>query len=142
MLENSEIRISGNSIEYDSVMVSGSNSDKVLKEYFSEDELLIKKWDELKTEYDQAVASNDTLQRKVLARELNKIYKVDRVNLLKSYVKDHSNSTVGALIPAFCTIEDALTQEDYKEIYNFLSDSIKVSDYGKNILERSLSESN
>jgi hypothetical protein len=44
MIENSEIIIEGNSIEYDSVKVSGSKSDKILKEYFSEDQILSSKW--------------------------------------------------------------------------------------------------
>ncbi|NNK87504.1 MAG: DUF4369 domain-containing protein [Flavobacteriaceae bacterium] len=141
MIENSEISVTGNTVDYDSVKVSGSKSDRILKEYFKEDESLNARWNELKLEYDQAVASNDSVQRKTLAKELNKIFKVDRVGLLKKYVADHANTTVGALIPAFCTIEDALTTEDYREIYNMLSDSIKISGYGQNILEKFSAES-
>ena len=140
MIENSEISIRGNTPEYDSVKVSGSKSDRILKEYFKEDELLSAKWNELKIEYDQAVERRDSIERKDLAKKLNTIFKVDRVNLLKKYVADNANSTVGALIPAFCTIEDALTTEDYQEIYTMLSDSIKISDYGKNILEKAAAE--
>lgn len=141
MLENSQISISGSSTDYDSVQVSGSASDKVLKAYFEEDEILSKRWNQLKEQYDLAVEDGDTIQRKELAGQLNAIFKVDRVELLKKYVADNSNSTIGALIPAFCTIEDALTQEDYLEIYDMLDDKIKVTDYGMNIAERAGQES-
>ncbi|MEL7004281.1 MAG: DUF4369 domain-containing protein [Bacteroidota bacterium] len=137
MIENAEITIEGNSIEYDSVVVSGSESDKILKEYFQEDDLLSAKWDVLKLEYDNYVELNDSINRKKVAKELNYILSEERVGLLKKYVSDHSNSTVGALIPSFCTIENVLTTEHYNEFYNSLSEEIKMSDYGKGLLERS-----
>lgn len=136
MLENSRISVSGNAVAYDSVRVSGSESDRVLKAYFKEDDALMEQWNGLKLEYDQAVQAGDTTARKKLARQLNKILQEDRVGLLKEYVSEHSNTTVGALLPAFCTIEDILTPEDYSELYEALSDSIKVTDYGKNLKER------
>ncbi len=135
MLENSRISVSGNAVAYDSVRVSGSESDRVLKAYFKEDDALMEQWNGLKLEYDQAVQAGDTTARKKLARQLNKILQEDRVGLLKEYVYEHSNTTVGALLPAFCTIEDVLTPEDYNELYEVLSDSIKVTDYGKNLKE-------
>ena len=63
MVENSEIHIEGNSIEYDSIKVSGSQSDKILKEYLEKDEVLNSKWDLLKKEYDKYVESNDSINR-------------------------------------------------------------------------------
>jgi len=137
MIENSEITIEGNSIEFDSVKVSGSKSDRVLKEYLENDQILSSKWDNLKVEYDKYVESNDTINRKRIAEKLNYILQVDRVGLLKKYVSDNSNSTVGALLPSFCTIENALTKENYKDLYNSLSENIKESDYGKGLLEKS-----
>ena len=137
MIENSEITITGNSTEYDSVMVSGSNSDKILKEYLKKDEILSSKWDDLKIEYDKYVELGDTTNRKEIAKKLNYILKEERVGLLKKYVLDYSNTTVGALLPSFCTIENALTKEDYKEFYESLSEEIKKSDYGMGILEKS-----
>lgn len=47
---------------------------------------------------------------------MNKIAKVDKVELLKKYVKDNNDNIIGALIPNFCTIDDLLTEEDYSEI--------------------------
>ena len=137
MIENSEITITGNSAEYDSVMVSGSNSDKILKEYLKKDEILSSRWNVLKLEYDKYVELGDTINRKEIAKELNYILKEERVGLLKKYVSDYSNTTVGALLPSFCTIENALTKEDYKALYESLSEEIKKSDYGKGILEKS-----
>ena len=136
MIENAEIIIEGNSIEYDSVKVLGSISDIILKEYFAEDQLLSSEWDVLKLEYDKYVESNDTINRKKIALKLNKIHQVDRVDLLKRYVSENSTSTVGALLPAFCTIENSLTEKDYKEIYNTLFENIKQTDYGQRIFKK------
>ena len=133
MLENSQISINGNAAVYDSVTVSGSKSDEILKAYFKEDDKLSTQWDRLKEQYDLAVEAGDTIRRKELAGKLNTIFQVDRVQLLKKYVADNATSTVGALLPAFCTIQDALTPSDYQEIYETLDEEIKVTDYGKNI---------
>lgn len=138
MIENSEITITGNSTNYDSIKVSGSKSDKILKEYLEKDEVLSSKWNDLKVEYDEYVELNDSINRKKIAKELNYILQEERVGLLKKYVSDNSNSTVGALLPNFCTIENALTKENYKELYNSLSEEIKKSDYGKGLLEKSI----
>ena len=136
MIENSEITVEGNSIEYDSVKVSGSTSDKVLKNYLKDDNLLNEKWDNLKLEYDQYVELNDTINKKKTADKLNVILQVDRVNLLKQYVKENSNTTVGALLPSFCTIESALTEKDYQNFYNILSEEIKQTQYAKNLFSK------
>jgi hypothetical protein len=127
----------GNTTEYDSVKVSGSKSDKILKEYFEKDQTLDTKWNELKLKYDKYVESNDTINRKKVGKELNYILQVERIGLLKKYVYDNSNSTVGALLPNFCTIKNALTKENYKELYDSLSEEIKTSDYGQGLLEKS-----
>ncbi|MGK0308899.1 MAG: hypothetical protein ACI8RP_001866 [Urechidicola sp.] len=137
MIENSEIIIEGNSTEYDSVKVSGSKSDKILKEYLKKDQTLDTKWNELKLEYDTYVESNDTINLKKVGKELNYILQVERIGLLKKYVSDNSSSTVGALLPNFCTIENVLTKENYKELYDSLSEEIKTSGYGQGLLEKS-----
>ena len=140
MLENSEIKIEGNSTEFDSINVFGSKSDKILKSYLAKDETLVFEWDELKLEYDKYVELNDTINRKRIAQKLNKILKVDRVGLLRQYVSNNSNSTVGALLPSFCTIESALTSEHYKEFYQLLSSEVKATNYGQGLLEKSIKE--
>ena len=67
---------------------------------------------------------------------MNKILQIERVGLLKKYVANYSNTTVGALLPSFCTIENALTEKDYEEIYNTLSEQIRQTNYGQNIFEK------
>ena len=64
----------------------------------------------------------------------------ERVGLLREYVLNNSDSTVGALLPSFCTIESALTKEDYAEFYDSLSEEVKESGYGQELLERSKEE--
>lgn len=139
MIENSEITITGNSIEYDSIKVVGSKSDKILKEYLKKEESLRSKWNTLKVDYDKYVKLGDSINRKKVAEKLNYILKEERVGLLKKYVSNYSDTTIGALLPNFCTIENVLTQEDYKVLYNSLSDKIKKTDYGKGLLVKSKS---
>ena len=141
MIENSEIHIEGNSIEYDSIKVSGSQSDKILKEYLEKDEVLNSKWDLLKKEYDKYVESNDSINRKKTGKKLNRILQIERVGLLKKYVSNYSNTTVGALLPSFCTIENTLTEKDYKERFITLYHSkynrqIMVKEYLENLTKQ------
>ena len=136
MIENSEITIEGNSTEYDSVKVSGSSSDEILKNYLKEDNELNTRWNTLKLEYDKYVELNDSINKRKTAGELNTILQVDRVNLLKKYVKENSNTTVGALLPSFCTIENALNKKDYEEIYGMLSEEIKQTQYAKSLFDK------
>jgi hypothetical protein len=46
------------------------------------------------------------------------------IGLLKKYVANYTNTTVGALLSSFCTIENALTEKGYEEIYNILPEHI------------------
>ena len=136
MLENSEITISGNSIEYDSIKVKGSKSDKILKKYFFDDKILTNKWNNLKMEYDKFVEVNDSINRKKIAKKLNHIVQVEKVGLVKKYVRENFDSKIGALIPNFCTIEDKLRREDWDEIYNYLTPEIRETGYGKRIYKK------
>lgn len=133
MIENSDILIEGNSIDSDSIKVTGSNSDKIFKEYLKGDNVLIAEWNILKLEYDYFVELNDSINKRKTAKKFNKIFKVDRVSLLKEYVTNNSNTIVGALLPSFCPIKNTLTKKDYEEIYNTLSDEIKQTQYGKGL---------
>ncbi len=135
MLENSQITITGSATAYDSVQVSGSKSNEVLKKYFAEDNLLDAKWDRLKLEYDKYTEAGDTLNRKRVARQLNHILQVEKVALLKRYVKQYNDQIVGALLPNFCTLKDVLTSADYAEMYEMLTPAIQQSGYGQSIRE-------
>ena len=136
MIENTEIIIEGNTVDYDSIQVSGSKSDQILKEYFKKDAVLSSQWDVLKIEYDEYVAINDSINKKLIGEKLNSILKIDRVSLLKKYVKNNSQNVVGALLPKFCSIENVLTEKDYQEMYDTLSQKIKETDYGNSLLEK------
>ena len=136
MLENSEIKITGSSIDFDSVKVTGSESDKILNEYFADDKLLDQKWDQLKLKYDKYVESGDSINRKSVAKKLNHIIQIEKVELVKNYVRKYGNTKSGALIPSFCTVQDNLTKEDYSEIYGYLNPEIQQTDYGRRILEK------
>lgn len=133
MVENSDIEIIGSLDDFDGVQITGSNSDKILKEYFKEDDLLSDEWNSLKVKYDIALKEKDSIHSDELRIQLNQILLEDRVNLLKRYVSQNKDNEVGALIPNFCTLENTLTQEDYLDMYNSLSDNMKKSEYGQSI---------
>ena len=136
MLENSDIQITGNDTDYDVVEVKGSTSDGILKQYLADDDKLNNQWDDLKKDYDHYVTINDTINRKKTAKKLNQILMVDRVDLLKKYVHDYADTTTGALLPNFCTIEKYIKEEDYKELYESLTPNIQQTDYGKQLLSK------
>ena len=136
MIENAEIIIEGSDTNFDSIQVSGSKSDRILKEYFKKDEALSLQWNLLKIEYDTYVESNDTINQKEIKKKLNTILKINRVGLLKRYVKENSHNIVGPLLPIFCTLENVLTENDYEEMYNTLGDEIRKTDYGQTLFQK------
>ena len=136
LIEPGNLYIVGKSDNYDSIKISGSKSDLILKKYLKEDEALSKKWDSLKLIYDDFVSKGDTLNSKKTGKELNYITLGLRVPLLKSYVQNYNNEIIGALIPNFCTLKEILKKEDYLEMFNFLTDKIKKTSYGKSVYIR------
>ncbi len=136
LVEPGNLNIVGKNDNYDSIKVSGSKSDLILKMYLNEDKELSKKWDSLKLIYDDFVSKGDTLNRKKAGKELNNITLGQRVPLLKSYVQKYNNEIVGALIPNFCTLKEILKKEDYLEMFNFLTDKIKKTNYGQSVYNR------
>ena len=110
-LDNSLWKVTGTYEEYNDATVSGSIIDVQWKQYFKEDQELVK----------YAASKGDP----ALVRR--------RKELLKQYVKDLHSSYAGALIPNFCTIEKSLTKADWIEIYDFLSEEMKDTYYGRKI---------
>lgn len=60
----------------------------------------------------------------------------ERIPLLKKYFNENSNTIVGALLPNFCTLNEVLKKEDYLEMYNALTLSMRKSDYEKISFEK------
>lgn len=136
LVENSEIRIEGTSPAFEDVNVYGSESDLVLKEYLGKDNHLSKKWHRIKTDYDQAVENEESEIVQELRNTLKNLT-AERVMLLKSYVNQYNSSIIGALIPNFCLLENVLTRDDYREMYDLLSPKMQETRYGSSILGRS-----
>ena len=133
LIEPSEIYVVGCSKRFSDVKVYGSKADKVLKMYFKKDEELSEKWLSLKRERDEFLAQKDSLNAYKIKKQLNAIILEERVPLLKSYVRENSDNIVGALLPFFCTLKNAMTENDYIEIYNLLSEDIQKTGFGRNI---------
>ena len=136
LVESGKIFIKGTNDKYDSIKVTGSKSDLIMKKYLQEDKKLSIQWDSLKEVYDSFVEKGDTINRKKTGQLLNNITLKQRVPLLKYYVQKYNNEIVGALIPNFCTLKDVLKKEDYLEMYNSLSDEIRATKYGQSVYER------
>jgi hypothetical protein len=136
MVAPGKISITGHADLFNAIKIEGSEPDKILKTYLKEDELLAKKWEKWKEEYDTYVASGDTVGRKKVGLALNNILLKERVPLLKKYVRANSNTIVGALLPNFCTLKDVLKKEDYLEMYTALTPSMRQSDYGKDLFKK------
>ncbi|MBB2150546.1 DUF4369 domain-containing protein [Pedobacter gandavensis] len=136
MVEPGVMQITGDASSFEHMKVSGSKSDEVLKKYLLEDEKLKNHWEALKISYDHAVAKKDLINKKKIGIELNAVLLKKRVPLLKQYVKANAKTTIGALLPNFCILEDALKKEDYKEMYEMLDLKIRKTGYGQRVLAR------
>ena len=139
MLENSNIEIEGKYPLLEETIVTGSYSNTILEKYFEEDKKFVDQWNQIKMEYDLAKQEMDTLNSNKLRSQLNDIVLKDRIGLLKDYVAEYNNEEVGALLPNFCTLGEVLTPQDYTEMYNSLSEQMKITEYGKSIQSNSLS---
>ncbi|HEY0740338.1 MAG TPA: DUF4369 domain-containing protein [Chryseosolibacter sp.] len=122
-LDNSKWNVVGTYDKFNDAQVDGSLIDKQWKQYFFEDQELIRKtFDAPPTSVidDSKIKSNPDLQNK-------------RKLLLKSCVRQFRDSHAGALIPTFCTIEKSLTIEDWAEIFETLTPEIRSTWYGRKI---------
>lgn len=137
MLENSDIQIVGNSLQFDSIRVVGSKSNFILKSYLDEDKALMDYWGDLKEIHDRVKETGDFSTAERIATKLNQISQVDRKAILKKYVASHKEEIIAALLPNFCLLEDQLTAEDYKDMFASLSNPIQQSNYGKELLQKS-----
>ncbi len=136
MLENGTIRIQGGSLHLDSIRVYGSKSNKVLKAYLEEDNILMQQWDNLKRTYDLYKEAGEDDKAQEIALRLNQILETDRVALLKKYVSVHHDHVIAALLPNFCLMETQLTPDDYSEMYDALSSEVQHSVYGQELLHK------
>lgn len=79
------------------------------------------------------ITKNDTTNASLLGKLIEEM-QIDRINLLKAYVKQHHDTAVGAALPMLCTLSDYLTGADYTEMYNMLTPIWQQSAFGKDIL--------
>ncbi len=138
MLENSCIRISGSSPDYNHIKVNGSDSDRILKEYLAEDKLLGLHEESFGLMRDMLLLAGDSVRARELTRDIHQTYLVQRINLLKEYVIRYSNQTVGALLPNFCLLQKDLRPGDFLELYRILAPDIRQSPYGQSLYQKSL----
>ena len=133
LLDNRVIYVRGNKPEYDSIRVSGSDIDQQWKEWYKEDQQIGYQRYQIKQVYESLILKKDTANANVLARLIGEM-QLDRINLLKTYVKRYHDTATGAALPMLCTLSDYLTGADYMEMFNTLTPTWQQSAFGKDIL--------
>ncbi|GAB3269787.1 hypothetical protein GCM10027347_40030 [Larkinella harenae] len=134
LLDNRTIRVEGAKPVYDSVAVSGSDIDRLWKEWHKEDQQIGYQRYRIKRVYESLMTQRDTANADALKKVMDEMT-ARRISLLKTYVRRHSTSAVGAVLPTLCTLGDYLTRADYLEMYRALASVWQNSQFGREILK-------
>lgn len=124
LLDNREVTVTGTKADYDHINVSGSEIDQQWKNWYNRDQQLGRRRFQLEQIY-QSLLKKDNKSDAASLKKIIDEMTVERIALLKSYVKQHHDSPVGAVLPTLCTLQDQLTQADFMEMYDILTPSMK-----------------
>ncbi|RRB02700.1 DUF4369 domain-containing protein [Larkinella rosea] len=141
LLDNRTVEVEGTKPVYDSVVVRGSDIDRLWKEWWKEDQQIGYQRFRIKQVYESLVAKKDTANAGQLKKLIDEMT-VNRIDLLKSYVRRHRTTAVGAALPTLCTLGDYLSKADYLELYQTLSPTWQNSGFGREILQQAGRKSN
>lgn len=133
LLDNRTVYVKGSKPEYDSVTVSGSDIDQHWKDWSKQDQQIGYQRYRIRQVYESLIGKKDTANATVLEKLIGEM-QLDRINLLKTYVKRYHDTAAGAALPMLCTLSDYLTGADYLEMFNTLTPSWQQSSFGKDIL--------
>jgi Domain of unknown function (DUF4369) len=136
LLDNRNIKVLGETPNYDDVKIIGSNIDEQWKQWYKDDQKIGYLRYRITEVTESLITQKDTVNSKTLGEITDELLK-DRVSLLKSYVKKYGNFPSGALLPTLCTIQEKLTKSDFLEMFNCLSPEMQKTDLGKEVLELS-----
>ena len=134
LLDNRVIGIRGSKPTYDSIKVRGSDIDMQWKEWYHDDQRIGYQKYRLDKVYKSLTDKKD-LENAITVKSLSEELMIDRINLLKDYVRRYNDSASGAVLPTLCTIQSGLTKSDYLEMYNSLTPRMRSTTFGKEILE-------
>ncbi|GAB3335393.1 hypothetical protein GCM10027299_44340 [Larkinella ripae] len=133
LLDNRTVTVEGSKPLYDSVVVSGSDIDRLWKEWYREDQQIGYQRYRIKQVHEALVAKEDTANARPLKKIVDEMT-ANRIDLLKTYVKRYNTTAVGAALPTLCTLSNYLTKADYLEMYRTLSPTWQNSRLGREIL--------
>lgn len=133
LLDNRKIEIQGNEPLYDSIKIMGSDIDMQWKEWYQNDQRIGYQKYRLDRVHKSLVDKKDSANA-IIVKRLSEELMIDRINLLKVYVKRYNDSVSGAVLPTLCTIQATLTKSDYLEMYNDLTPRMRSTTFGKEIL--------
>ena len=128
--------MTGTAPRFDSVKISGSRPDSIMRSYLDEDEILLTKAWALRESFDSLRDFRRYLEANQVMWELRMVARYERIQLLKKYVSDNRSEIVGALLPNFCILQDELSKFDFLQMYQMLSPEIQQSTYGQSVLQR------
>ena len=133
LLDNRDIEVKGSEPHYDSIKIMGSDIDMQWKEWYKADQRIGYQKYRLEKLYESLVDKKDS-ENAATVKKLCEELIIDRINLLKVYVKRYNDSASGAVLPTLCTIQSSLTKADFLEMYNDLTPKMKSTTLGKEIL--------
>ncbi|MFD1140298.1 DUF4369 domain-containing protein [Larkinella insperata] len=134
LLDNRTLAVEAPKPVYDSVVVSGSDIDRLWKEWWRKDQQIGYQRIRIKKVYETLLAKNDTANARPLKQIVDEMT-AHRIDLLKTYVKQYHTSAVGAVLPTLCALGKYLTRADYLEMYQMLSVNWQQSRFGREILQ-------
>lgn len=134
LLDNRAVRVTGTQAEYEHIQVSGSAIDQQWKEWLKKDTRLGYQRYRLDQIYKSLIGKGDKASADSLKMLLEEM-QVDRITLLKDYVKQYHSSAVGAVLPTLCTLQDKLSQADFMDMYNVLSPAMKTTALAQETLQ-------
>lgn len=133
LLDNRQVFVSGTQPLYDSIAVHGSDIDQHLKDWYRADTQLSLRRSALAQQYKAKLSQPDTAGAGHLKHQMGQL-QLDRVSLLKTYVRRYHDTAAGAALPTLCTLGASLTAADYQEMYQVLTPQWQQSAFGHEIL--------
>lgn len=132
LLDNRKVKVLGETPNFDSVKVTGSDIDQQWKQWFNDDQKIGYLRYRIVEVTESLISQKDTVNSIILRQITDDLLK-DRINLLKTYVKKYSNFPSGAVLPTLCTIQEKLTKNDLLEMFNSLSPKMQRTYLGKEV---------
>lgn len=134
LLDNRSVTVSGTEPIYDKITISGSEIDLQWRVWSAADQRIGYQRYRIRQVHESLIKNGDTENAAKLQPVIDELTK-DRIVLLKSYVRQYSNSPAGAMLPNLCTLQHNLTPANYSEMFHLLSPRMQKTKMGQEVLK-------